>query len=202
MCYGTTASPTSCTTVSGTTGAFTLNITGLTTGTLYYYRGKATNSTGTSYSSDGTFTPVTPPSTPTITTPTKASITATTATLGADITSDGGASITARGTCWGTSPSPTTNCTAEGGTSTGVFTQARTGLSTGVLTYYRGYATNSVGTNYSADDTFTPATPPSDEHDVAYLLLTSFLPKLLLLVFFPLLLIGIALRFMRNPTSM
>ena len=55
MCYDVTASPTACTTVSGTTGAFTLDITGLSAGVTYFYRGKATNSVGTSYSSDGTF---------------------------------------------------------------------------------------------------------------------------------------------------
>lgn len=93
---------------------------------------------------------------PTVTTPTVSAITNTTATLGATVTSLGvPASISARGTCWGTTPSPTTNCTAEGGTTLGTFTQARTGFAIATTYYYRGYATNSTGTGYSADGTFT-----------------------------------------------
>lgn len=93
---------------------------------------------------------------PTVTTPTVTNIAPTTATLGANVTSLGiPASISVRGTCWGTSPAPATNCVAEGGTTTGVFTQARTGLTPGTVYYYRGYATNSTGTGYSPDGTFT-----------------------------------------------
>ncbi len=82
-------------------------------------------------------------------------ITSTGATLGANITSDGGAAITARGTCWGTTTAPISNCLPDGGTTTGVFTQARTGMSASTLYYYRGYVTNSVGTIYSSDGSFT-----------------------------------------------
>lgn len=96
---------------------------------------------------------------PTVTTPTVASITTTSAVLGANVTSAGSPSpITARGTCWGTSIDPTTNCTAEGGLTTGVFTQSRTGLTPGTLYYYRGYATNSTGTSYSESGSFTTLT--------------------------------------------
>ena len=93
---------------------------------------------------------------PTVTTPTVAFITNTTATLGANVTSLGVPnSISARGTCWGTTALPTTNCVAEGGTGTGVFTQARTGFTAGTPYYYRGYAVNTTGTGYSPDGTFT-----------------------------------------------
>lgn len=100
-------------------------------------------------------------SAPTVTSPTATSITGSGATLGANITSNGGASITARGTCWGTTAAPTDNCAAEGGTATGVFTQARTGMQPGTYIYYRGYATNSVGTGYSADGNFTTSSTPA-----------------------------------------
>jgi hypothetical protein len=92
---------------------------------------------------------------PTVTSPTSASVGTTTATLGANVTSNGGAALTANGTVWGTSPNPTGNALDEGSHTTGVFTHARTGLPAGTLIYYRGYATNSEGTAYSADDTFT-----------------------------------------------
>ncbi|RTL13815.1 MAG: hypothetical protein EKK56_03715, partial [Flavobacteriaceae bacterium] len=55
--YGTSANPTSNNTiVSGTTGTMTTNLSGLTPGTLYYFRAYATNSNGTTNIGDGTFT--------------------------------------------------------------------------------------------------------------------------------------------------
>ena len=94
---------------------------------------------------------------PTVTTPTATSITISSAVLGANVTSVGVPhSISARGFCLGTSPSPASNCIDEGGTTTGIFSQLRSGLSIGTLYYYRGYAINTTGTGYSPDGTFTP----------------------------------------------
>ncbi|NTW31029.1 MAG: LamG domain-containing protein [Bacteroidetes bacterium] len=159
-CWGTSANPTTNCLAEGSTtsGVFTHARTGMPAGTLIYYRGYATNGAGTGYSSDDTFTTL---NIPTITTPTATYITSNSATMGANITSNGGATITSRGTCWGTSANPTTNCVAEGGTATGIFTQARTGLSSSPVIYYRGYATNSVGTAYSSDGTFTTLFTPA-----------------------------------------
>ncbi len=153
---------TATTTASGSfgTGPFTGVLSALTCNTTYYSRAYATNTTGTGFGSiSAPFT--TSPCVPTVTTPTQASVTATTATLGANVTSNGGGTLTARGTCWGTSSAPTGNCVAEGGTTTGVFTQARTGITSGVTIYYRGYATNSAGTAYSSDDSFV--TPKANQ---------------------------------------
>ncbi|HEY4497197.1 MAG TPA: LamG-like jellyroll fold domain-containing protein [Candidatus Paceibacterota bacterium] len=91
---------------------------------------------------------------PTVTSPTATSITTTSAILGANVTSNGGAALTARGTCWGTSSNPTTNCLAEGGTATGIFSHNRAGLPSATTIYYRGHATNAVGTAYSPDSSF------------------------------------------------
>lgn len=97
---------------------------------------------------------------PVVTTPTVTSITTNSAILGANVTNLGfPASISARGTCWGITPSPTTNCVAEGGTTSGVFSHARTGLTAGITYYFRGFVTNSVGTTYSPDGTFTTTSP-------------------------------------------
>ena len=93
--------------------------------------------------------------TPTVISPTVTGITTTSATLGANVSSDGGASLSARGTVWGTSANPTGNVLAQGVTSTGVYTHSRTGLTANTFYYYRGYATNSAGTAYSADGSFT-----------------------------------------------
>lgn len=57
VCWATTTNPTtanSATTETGTTGAFTSAITGLSSGILYYVRAYATNSVGTSYGSNVT----------------------------------------------------------------------------------------------------------------------------------------------------
>ncbi len=99
---------------------------------------------------------------PTVTTPTATTITTTSALLGANVTSLGSpAVISARGTCWGTTTSPTTNCVPEGGTVTGTYSQSRTGMTPGTLYYYRGYATNSAGTGYSPTATFTTTALPT-----------------------------------------
>ena len=61
--YGTSANPsTNLTTVTGTTGAMSADLTGLQPGTLYYFRAFATNSNGTTTLGDGTFTALSGPS--------------------------------------------------------------------------------------------------------------------------------------------
>ncbi|MBM3919496.1 MAG: hypothetical protein FJ344_08370, partial [Sphingomonadales bacterium] len=81
---------------------------------------------------------------------------ATTATTGGNITDDGGASITARGVAYGTSPGPLTHTASftSDGTGTGVFTSTLTGLTASTLYYVRAYATNSVGTAYGNEVSF------------------------------------------------
>jgi|GEM_PF-1440695 len=96
------------------------------------------------------------PSVPTVTSPTATSVVLPNATLGATVTSNGGLTLTARGTVWGTSPSPTGNALAEGGTSTGEFSHSRSSITKGVVIYFRGYATNAKGTAYSEDGILIP----------------------------------------------
>ena len=103
------------------------------------------------------------PTLPTITSPTVTSITPSQATLGATVTSNGGATLISRGTCWGSSPSPTTNCAADGSTATGTISMVRYSMAPGVFYYYRGYVQNSAGTVYTSDGTFTTELPISNE---------------------------------------
>ena len=121
-----------------------------------YIRWKETDESG----SDATagvdnFSISVPVSIPTLTTPTVTSINTTSATLGANVTANGGATLTSRGTVWGTTVAPTGNSLAEGGTATGTFTHSRTGLTANTAYVFRGYAVNSAGTGYSADGSFT-----------------------------------------------
>ena len=142
-------------------GLFTKLVGSLPPGTQIFFKAYATNSVGTAYSGELSFTTLV--DLPTLTVSPATSITSTSAFLGGTVTSDGGdpAGISERGTVWGTSPSPTGNALAEGGTSIGVpFSHNRTGLPTGVTVYFRAYATNSAGTAYSADSSFVPSEPP------------------------------------------
>ena len=92
---------------------------------------------------------------PTVSSPTFADVTATTATLGGNVTSDGGKSISDRGVEWGTSPGSYPNSVSENGTSTGVFTVGVTGLPGGTTIYFRAWAINARGTSVSAESSFT-----------------------------------------------
>jgi len=115
---------------------------------------------------DETPTPPEPTtSLPTITTTAASEITATTATAGGNVTADGGATVTARGICWSTSETPTVadNVTTDG-TGTGSFASSITGLTANTTYYVRAYATNSEGTAYGEQVSFTtmedtPVTP-------------------------------------------
>jgi len=150
--YGTNSSNLTQTVQSGSgTSSFTSALTGLTPGTTYYYKAYATNSAGTAYGEVMSFTTV---SVPTVTTGTASSITATGATLSGNVTSDGGATVTARGFLYGTNASNLTQ-TIQSGSGTGSFTKDLTGLTSGTTYYYKAYATNSAGTAYGEVRSFT-----------------------------------------------
>ena len=93
---------------------------------------------------------------PTITTTSITSIALTTALSGGNVSSDGGATVTVRGICWNTSANPviTGNHTIDG-SGLGVFVSTMTGLIPTTIYYVRAYATNSAGTVYGNEITFT-----------------------------------------------
>jgi hypothetical protein len=155
--WGTTISYGNTTTVqnmgNGTSAvALTAPLTGLTAGTTYHYRAVGINADGTTYGADMTFTP----GAATVTTTAVTGITLTAATSGGNVTSDGGSPITARGVCWGTSTNPTIagNHTTDG-SGTGSFVSNLTGLSSNTSYFVRAYATNSSGTYYGENISFS-----------------------------------------------
>lgn len=106
-----------------------------------------------------TDTPLTPagPSMPTVTTdPTITNISFNYATGGGNVTNTGGSSITARGLCWSLSTNPVVTGlhTTEPG-SLGPFISNMTGLLPNSTYHVRAYATNTAGTAYGADVTFS-----------------------------------------------
>ncbi|MBU1099133.1 MAG: hypothetical protein KKA84_01925 [Bacteroidetes bacterium] len=93
---------------------------------------------------------------PILTTLQATSISYSAATSGGNITSVGGAAVTARGVCWSTNSNPTINDNiTSDGTGTGSFTSIIIGLSSNTTYYVRAYATNSAGTGYGNVITFS-----------------------------------------------
>jgi hypothetical protein len=93
-----------------------------------------------------------------VTTTPASSITMTSASSGGNVLYDGGSSVTARGVCWSTTANPTiTGNHTTDGSGVGVFTSSITGLTSNTLYHIRAYATNSNGTFYGQDLSFTTA---------------------------------------------
>lgn len=102
------------------------------------------------------------PGEPIVTTDAVTSISPPTAVSGGNVVDGGGTpAITARGVCWNTTGVPTTsdNFTVDG-SGFGTFTSTLTGLVSGQTYYVRAYATNSVGTYYGGQVSFTTGVVP------------------------------------------
>jgi hypothetical protein len=83
-------------------------------------------------------------------------ITPNSAVMGGSVTSDGGAAVTERGICYGSSANPTTtNNKATMGNGTGPFSSIVTGLSANTKYYAKAYAINSYGISYGNEITLT-----------------------------------------------
>jgi len=75
---------------------------------------------------------------------------------GANVTDDGGGTISARGLCWATSVNPTiSNSKVSATGTTGTFTATLTELTSNTTYHVRAYVTNESGTSYGADVSFT-----------------------------------------------
>jgi starch-binding outer membrane protein SusE/F len=157
ICFGKNHNPTitDSKTSNGTgTGAFVSALAGLKGNTIYYVRAYATNSAGTGYGPEVTFTTLI--DLPVITTTAVTAITKISAVSGGEVTYDGGGTVTARGLAWGAASNPTIAGTIiDGGTGTGVFVSNLTGLVLNTTYHIRAYATNSAGTAYGPDISFT-----------------------------------------------
>jgi hypothetical protein len=161
VCWNTGGTPTTSDGVvdeggASSTGTFTASITSLSANTLYYVRAYATNTEGTSYGAQVSFT--TDPEAATVTTQAVDNIFTETATGYGNITDLGAPNPTAHGVCWNTGGTPTTSDgVVDNGaaSSTGSFAASISSLSPNTLYYVRAYATNTVGTSYGAQVSFT-----------------------------------------------
>lgn len=130
-------------------------LTGLSESTTYHYRIVATNSVGTSYGSDKTFT--TYPFAPTVVTESASAIAKTSVTLNAMVNPDEG-NVTECKFQYGTTEGygKVASCSSlpgSGKTSVAVSTSL-SGLSESATYHFRIVATNSIGTSYGSDKTF------------------------------------------------
>ena len=93
---------------------------------------------------------------PVVTTTTVSNVTQTSALAGGAVTDNGGADVTEFGVCWSTTPNPTIGGNKKTiDVSPGSFTVSLSGLTVNTKYYVRAYATNSAGTNYGNEVTFT-----------------------------------------------
>jgi pectin methylesterase-like acyl-CoA thioesterase len=149
-----------------TSTPFSSLITGLTAGNTYYVRSYATNSAGTSYGNELSFTTLSSLSTPTIVTNAVTNSVNTSATGSGTISAWGGSPITDRGVCWSTSHNPTLGTAIDynsaGAGGEGTFTAPIGGLTLGTTYYVCAYATNSSGTSYGTEVTFSTPTAQPD----------------------------------------
>ena len=144
---------------SGTgNNSYTVQISGLNTGSKYYVKAYAINSEGISYGSEETFTTLSI-SKPNVVTSTISIFNSTSATVGGNVTSDGGATITERGVYWSTNPL-TLGTKLQIGNGTGAFSTSLTGLSPNTIYYIKAFATNSQGTGYGTQMSFTTGVLP------------------------------------------
>lgn len=136
-------------------GSFLSSITGLTPGTAYNVRAYATNSAGTGYGDNVSFTTKPAFRLPKVTTVEVTEFGSVYAVSGGNITDDGeGTDVV--GVCWSKTENPTFHDENAGTqlAGTGTYSITITGLSGNTVYYVRAFATNSAGTAYGNQVSF------------------------------------------------
>ena len=96
------------------------------------------------------------PELPMVSTLPLSNITSNTAVCGGNVSSNGGVEVTARGVCWSTTPNPTiTDNRTVDSCGIGQFISNIIDLRAHTTYYVRAYATNSIGTAYGEETSFT-----------------------------------------------
>jgi uncharacterized protein (TIGR02145 family) len=158
ICWSTTNNPTinNNKAVSGEgLGAYTSNMSGLTPSTKYYVRAFAINDAGIAYGEEKSFSTLSP-SLPTVATSLPSEISFTSAKCVGNVSNNGGADVIDRGFVYGLSSNPTINDNKKSvGSGLGEFAGSLIDLKPGTKYYIRAFATNSAGTAYGLEQTFT-----------------------------------------------
>ena len=175
VCYATTPNPTLNNNVllnGATSGSFSNVLGGLNPLTTYYLRAFATNVAGTTYGNQVTFKTLSLPKPVTDTLMFFAgSPNVMNSNNGSYLyvmlkdTNNGGSAITSAGFCWDTSPMPTIANNVNNGLGTYVSKSSTnltlSNLTPGTTYYVRAYATNSLGTAYGRQCSYTTPGIPS-----------------------------------------
>lgn len=148
---------------------------GLPANTTFYVRAFAINGIGVSYSEEKSFTTI-DYGMPVVNTNGVSDISITEATASGEVKEDGGTQITDRGICYGLQPDPTISDNKVQADYFGIgdFYCQLTDLTDNTTYHYRAYATNSKGTTYGEDKTFTtlaysvPTVTTQDAYDIWY----------------------------------
>lgn len=159
------------TTENATSGSYTSSLSNLTPGTTYYARAYATNSAGTSYGSQVSFTTLANIVAPTVTTTSQSQVTNKSFVVSGNVTDWGGADVTERGIVWSkTNNTPALDNATKviTGSGLGAFSSFVFGAEASTLYYVRTFATNSAGTSYGSVATVTTkATDPDITKTIA-----------------------------------
>lgn len=146
---------------------FSSDVTSLSAGTKYYIRAYATNSEGTAYGEDISFTTKDYES-PSVTTGQPSNVKKNSFSVTGEISSTGGLPLSDYGHCWSTSPNPTVSDskTSFGSrSSSGSYSSEVSGLAAGTTYYVRAYAVNSKGTGYSGQIAVSTPESTTDRWD-------------------------------------
>ena len=139
-------------------GQFHYTVSNLQLATRYYYRAYAQSAMGITYGDVLYFD--TQAEMPTVLTLDVTDVKASRATVTGNVTATGSAFVTHRGVCWSIAQNPTLNDShTDDGNGLGIFTSHITGLTPDTIYFVRAYATNSVGTTYGEQRSFTTTSP-------------------------------------------
>lgn len=137
-------------------GSYTTSLTGLTPDTKYYFIAYAENDLGVTFGEKYSFKTDSGIAVPTVATLEAESITMNSAVIGGNITSNGGGEILERGIYWHTETFPELfGNKIEAGSGDGIFTIQLDSLTAGQMYFIKAYATNSAGTSYGEQLSFT-----------------------------------------------
>jgi len=168
VCWSTSVNPTITSCLSKTNdgvgiGLFLSSITGLSSNYTYYVKAYATNSFGTAYGNQLSFTTTGISQIPSITTIPASAITNNTVLLSGVLTSNGLSPMSSMGFCWSTKENPTitSGSSVQVQPNNEAITYTLTGLQEGTKYYVTTYATNSYGTAYGYQTSFTTESRPT-----------------------------------------
>ena len=157
FCWSTNDEPTlenSYVEIDTTSATYTYRLSNLIDETQYYVRAYAQNKIGLVYGETKSFTTQSALP-PTVSINEVTNVEYHTATIAAEVTSDGGASVTERGICYSTTENPAIESNkVVSGKGTGDYTANLTGLQDSTTYYVRAYAVNKKGTAYGEQVSF------------------------------------------------